>query len=44
MFASSVLMEKYGEHQKVFVDLEKAYDGVPREQLLLHEKSEMAER
>lgn len=43
MFASSVLMEKYGERQ-VFVDLEKAYDGVPREQLLLHEKSEMAER
>lgn len=22
----------------------EAYDGVPREQLLLHEKSEMAER
>ena len=38
MFALRVLMEKYREGQKelhcVFVDLEKAYDKVSREELL----------
>ena len=37
MFALRVLMKKYREGQKelhcVFVDLEKAYDKVPREKL-----------
>ena len=37
MFALRMLMEKYREGQKelycVFVDLKKAYDGVPREEL-----------
>ena len=37
MFALRMLMEKYGEGQKelhcLFVDLEKAYDGVSREEL-----------
>ena len=37
MLASTMLMEKYREGQRelycVFVDLEKAYDSVPREEL-----------
>ena len=37
LFALRVLMEKYREYQKelhcVYVDLEKAYDKVPREEV-----------
>ena len=49
MFALRVLMEKYREGQKelhcVFVDLKKAYDKVPREELwYCMRKSQVAEK
>ena len=49
MFALRVLMEKYREGQKelhcIFVDLEKAYDKVPREELgYCMRKSQVAEK
>ena len=49
MFALRVLMKKYRDGQKelhcVFVDLEKAYDKVPREELrYCMRKSQVAEK
>ena len=49
MFALRVLMEKYKESQKelhcVFVDLEKAYDKWPREEVwFCMKKSALAEK
>ena len=49
MFTLRVLIEKYREGQKelhcVFVDLEKAYDKVPREELrYCMRKSQVAEK
>ena len=49
MFALKMLMEKYREGQKelycVFMELEKAYDGVPREEWwYCMRKSRMAEK
>ena len=49
MFALRMLMEKYRDGQRelhcVFVDLEKAYDGVRREELwYCIRKSEMEEK
>ena len=49
MFALRMLMEKYREGQRelhcIFVNLEKAYDRVPREELCYcMRKPEMAEK
>ena len=49
MFALKMLMEKYRKDQRelhcVFVDLEKAYDWVPQEELwYCMRKSEMVEK